>query len=1035
MRRRNYGGKRRSFFSGITSCFGSRAPSVLGTARNADRPNPFQHRLRLEPLEDRRMLTVFLIDSLDDTIADDGVTTLREAIQAANTNTALWGGAVPAGSATETDVIRFAESLFTDGENPVPGTITLGGTELVVTDKLDIEGPGADLLSIDANQSSRVFWIAGGAKATLSGLTVTGGTVAGTGGGIYVSSSSLTVVNSTISGNAATGSSGTGGGIGTANSTDVLSVVGSTVAENMADVGGGGIYSTGVLNVTNSTISGNSATASSAVGGGVLNIGVANIVNSTISGNSAAGSTAVGGGVFNTGTANIINSTLSGNVAGQYGGGIHSSNSSSKLTLVNSTVTANSATGVGGGVYLGTSSNLPVLHNTVIAANIAANNYQVYGTVSSASSHNFIGYVAGLSGITNGVNGNQIGVETPIDPMLGPLQDNGGPTATHAPLSGSPLIDAGSDAKALDARGYPLLIDQRGFVRLYGTVDIGAVEAQPPGIPVAHDDGFVIEQDDMVTMDVLLNDFGNDGSPMTAVLLHSPTHGTLDENPDGTWTYTPEPGFWGVDTFSYQAANGELISNTAQVFVSVLSPTSIIVTTADDEYDGDLSPSDISLREALELAKAEPGSTIQFSAALLNQVILLTNPAGRLPVANVQIVGLGAPFLTIDGNQRDAVIVTGGESFLSHLTVTGGTNSGIIAYGGSLSLDYVVVHGNRSISYGGGIYLYNSSSKVFLDNSTVSGNSATQRGGGIYVNGGALTVVNSTISGNSAAQYGGGIYSLGSSAIASISNSTIAGNTAVSYAGGIFNSGVLTVTASTISHNSVAASSGFGGGIANGGTATVVNSTISGNSVTGTSSAAGGIFSSGSLSKLTLVNSTVTANSAAGQGGGVYVSSTPNPTVLHNTVVAGNTGAGQSQFQGTVSSVSSHNLIGYGVGLSGISDGVNGNQIGTDSPIDPMLGPLQDNGGTTATHEPLPGSPLIDAGSDAKALDAKNNPLPTDQRGFVRFFETVDIGAVESQPPGIPIAYDDGFVGDQDSPIVLDMVANDFCNDGSPMTA
>ncbi|NLE37833.1 MAG: cadherin-like domain-containing protein, partial [Pirellulaceae bacterium] len=522
------------------------------------------------------------------------------------------------------------------------------------------------------------------------------------------------------------------------------------------------------------------------------------------------------------------------------------------------------------------------------------------------SSHNFIGYVGGVSGITNGVNGNQIGVTTPIDPLLGPLQDNGGPTWTHAPLPGSPLIDAGNDAQALDAKGNTLLTDQRGFVRLYGTVDIGAVESQPPGIPVAHDDGFVIEQDDMVTMDVLLNDFCNDGSPMTAVLLDSPTHGTLDENPDGTWTYTPEPGFWGVDTFSYQAANGELISNTAQVFVSVLSPTSIIVTTADDEYDGDLSPSDISLREALELAIASPGSTIQFSAALLNQVILLTNPAGRLPVANVQVVGLGAPFLTIDGNQRGTVIVTGGESFLSHLTVTGGTNSGIIAYGGSLSLDHVVVRNNSS-ARGGGIAVEGPSSRIFLDSSTVSGNSATQQGGGIYVNGGTLTVVNSTISGNSAAQYGGGVYSYGSSAMASISNSTISGNTAVSYAGGIFNSGVLTVTASTISHNSATAGSGFGGGIGNTGTATIINSTMSSNSATGTSGRGGGLASSGQASKLTLVNLTITANSAGGQGGGVYVSNTPNPTVLHNTVVAGNNGAGQSQFYGTVSSVSSHN--------------------------------------------------------------------------------------------------------------------------------
>lgn len=64
------------------------------------------------------------------------------------------------------------------------------------------------------------------------------------------------------------------------------------------------------------------------------------------------------------------------------------------------------------------------------------------------------------------------------DPMLGPLQDNGGPTWTHLPLPGSPLIDAGSTDLALDFEGHPLETDQRGFARVqHGRVDIGAAES------------------------------------------------------------------------------------------------------------------------------------------------------------------------------------------------------------------------------------------------------------------------------------------------------------------------------------------------------------------------------------------------------------------------------------------------------------------------------------------------------------------------------------------------------------------------------
>jgi len=68
--------------------------------------------------------------------------------------------------------------------------------------------------------------------------------------------------------------------------------------------------------------------------------------------------------------------------------------------------------------------------------------------------------------------------------------------------------------------------------------------------------------------------------------------------------------------------------------------------------------------------------------------------------------------------------------------------------------------------------------------------------------------------------------------------------------------------------------------------------------------------------------------------------------------------------------------------MTGLTNGTNGNLIGTSAtPLDPKLGPLQDNGGLTMTHALLEDSPAIDAGNTALAVDASNNPLMTDQRG------------------------------------------------------
>jgi hypothetical protein len=125
---------------------------------------------------------------------------------------------------------------------------------------------------------------------------------------------------------------------------------------------------------------------------------------------------------------------------------------------------------------------LPVLHNTLSAGNFngatGASRDDVSGALDPGGDYNLIGDGTGMTGLSDGVNGNLVGsAAAPMDPLLGPLQDNGGPTQTHALLIGSPAIDAGNNAYATDW-------DQRGegFPRIVnGIIDIGAFEYQGGG--------------------------------------------------------------------------------------------------------------------------------------------------------------------------------------------------------------------------------------------------------------------------------------------------------------------------------------------------------------------------------------------------------------------------------------------------------------------------------------------------------------------------------------------------------------------------
>jgi CSLREA domain-containing protein len=280
-----------------------------------------------------------------------------------------------------------------------------------------------------------------------------------------------------------------------------LDITDSRLSHCFAGNSGGAIFNTntGVVNITRSTLSENSATS---VGGGMYNnTGTVNITASTISGNTVtSGNGAVGAGLYNngTGTYNVTNSTISGNSSSGNGGGIRiwSGNGIGHANITSSTISGNGAR-FGGGIDADTGADIRI-SNTIVAGNIASQfSPDIYGTVMSMG-YNIIGN--NQFATVPPLNGDQIGTPgTPINPHLGPLQDNGGPTFTHELLTGSPGIDTGE--------AFGLITDQRGLTRPSNKLtianisdgsDIGAYELQAPSTPTISVDDTVFGGDTLV---------------------------------------------------------------------------------------------------------------------------------------------------------------------------------------------------------------------------------------------------------------------------------------------------------------------------------------------------------------------------------------------------------------------------------------------------------------------------------------------------------------------------------------------------------
>lgn len=342
---------------------------------------------------------------------------LREAVVAAAASSEADTINVPAGRYVLTIARGSGVGSAADGDLDLGDPASPSGN-------LTITGAGARATTVDGGGLDRVFEVQPGQVAEISGLTVTGGNSPVSGGGVQVAD-------------------------GAADGTLTLRSV--TVSGNFADGDGGGIDNNGNLTVIASTISGNRTEDQ---GGGIEHDDTTTVINSTISANRAdgTGSDGGGGGFDNDGD------------------DIDAPETEGQMTVTNSTITGNTTAGTGGGITndAGGSFGEATFKNTIVGGNSAdlgGANCSGVEDITSAGGNLESGDTCEFTAS---------GDQRNADPQLGPLQDNGGQTDTHALPAGSPAVDL-ADAGACPAT------DQRGVQRPQGSgCDVGAFEFAPP---------------------------------------------------------------------------------------------------------------------------------------------------------------------------------------------------------------------------------------------------------------------------------------------------------------------------------------------------------------------------------------------------------------------------------------------------------------------------------------------------------------------------------------------------------------------------
>ena len=557
---------------------------------------------------------------------------------------------------------------------------------------------------------------------------------------------------------------------------------------------------------------------------------------------------------------------------------------------------------------------------------------------------------------TADVNGNLIGSAAGggiINPQLNPLAGNGRSTQTHALRAGSPAIDAGNSSASSDQRGFP-------FTRSFddpaasGTgVDIGAFELQTLNLlvdnPIDEDDGIETAGDLSLREAIRLAN-GNAGTDTIA----------FDQNV-----------FTGEDINLIRLTQGEL-TITESLSIDGTSVGGVVITGDRLGNDAIFSANGTTnLGGTSAIGLRDNSRVLTFAGPLDN-----TGPRGDLTLTNLTITGGRTTADDSDG---------GGILFLSNDTLTlndtliignstAGNSSdggGVSTNTGSIALIDSIVSGNESASDGGGIRT--DSGSVSLIRTALSGNISGNNGGGIVTVSGSVSLNRGYLFGNTSGDTsdgsGGAIFT--SAGSISLTNSAIGNNTTAENGGGIrTSSGSVSLINSTLNNNTTTNEFGDGGAIyTDSGSVSLTNSTLSGNTATGSGSSGGGIRSL--VGDISLTNSTITGNSAASAGGIVTFIYSDNTTTVTNSIIAGNmsdTGNPDLRRAPNQSLDVNFSLIGDNTG-TGLAEAQtadsNGNFIGSvygSGIIDPLLGPLTNNGGPTLTHALLPGSLAIDSG-------------------------------------------------------------------------
>ncbi len=800
-----------------------------------------------------------------------------------------------ANMAEDTDVIELPAGVYTLTRVRSGEDQNTTG-DLDVNDPLILVGAGAGSTIVDGNGTDRVLDVR--AETEIFGVTVRNGLSNGPGGGAYARAAKLAynfvVRRSVISGNRAAGSDGGGLMIETSGLAMVLE---STLADNRADANGGGLASSRFFRLVGSTVSGNSA-------------GLA------------------GGGLY-------YPEELSPGIAG-------------------ATITANQAGQSGGGIYAVVAPNPTVyeagLRGSIVAGNTAPAEPDCYRGFSAGS--NVIGVEDGCFPTPLDRTGTGA---APLDPKLGPLAGQGGPTPAHALLPGSPAIDlvpaaactpgdqlgqarsvpceAGAVEKPLHAAclpGGPVLCLQDGRFRVTASWSgPNGAGAAASAVPLTDDTGsyWFFSPDNLELVVKILDGCGvNDRWwVFSSGLTDRGVELRVDDLFTGkSWTHSHPAGVTyepRLDTSALDACHPPGAPGMPDIPGALeVAPISavIIPTKGEDTLDGacDL---DCSLREAVAASNARAGLEV---IVLDSSIYTLSRPGrgedgnatGDLDATgHLVILGAGAGRTVIDGGGLDRVLETGP------------VNSSLEIHGATLRNGRAEAVAHRDSGEGGG------------------------------VNGGDLTLVGCLVTGNRADAWGGGI----------------AGD-------------AVTARDTTVSDNQA----DLGGGVGFASMLRLTNVTVSGNHAT---TAGGGVIIDAYDQELNAV--TITGNSAP-QGGGLWVGSATCPSSvcrtdfsMINSIVAGNTATEGPDCFG---------LGGGGANVFGIDAG--GCYIGlTDragtpaSPLDPKLTPLGDHGGPTPTHALLAGSPAIDIAPVSGCLAA-------DQRGRLRPAGLCDAGAVERLP-------------------------------------